>query len=184
MQYRVLQLISVIFIIVNFSLFSNAKDMPASFADLSEKLIPSVVNISTTQTVTTNTNPFPFQFPPGSPFEDMFKEFGVPETRKASALGSGFIIDAKGIVVTNNHVIQGADDILVRVNGDKEYKATIVGKDPLSDIAVLKMETNDKFIPVKFGDSDKARIGDWVIAIGNPFGLGGTVTSGIISARN
>ena len=184
MLYRVLQLISVIFIIVNFSLFSNAKDMPASFADLSEKLIPSVVNISTTQTVTTNTNPFPFQFPPGSPFEDMFKEFGVPETRKASALGSGFIIDAKGIVVTNNHVIQGADDILVRVNGDKEYKATIVGKDPLSDIAVLKMETNDKFIPVKFGDSDKARIGDWVIAIGNPFGLGGTVTSGIISARN
>ena len=184
MQYRVLQLISVIFIIVNFSLFSNAKDMQASFADLSEKLIPSVVNISTTQTVTTNTNPFPFQFPPGSPFEDMFKEFAVPETRKASALGSGFIIDAKGIVVTNNHVIQGADDILVRVNGDKEYKATIVGKDPLSDIAVLKMETNDKFIPVKFGDSDKARIGDWVIAIGNPFGLGGTVTSGIISARN
>ena len=184
MGSRVLKLITVIFIFTNFSIFSNAKDVPSSFADLVEKLMPSVVNISTTQTVTTNKNPFPFQFPPGSRLEDMFKEFGVPETRKAMALGSGFIIDAKGIVVTNNHVIKGAEDILVRVNGGKEYKVTIIGSDPLSDIAVLKMETKNKFIPVKFGDSDKARIGDWVIAIGNPFGLGGTVTSGIISARN
>ena len=184
MGSRVLKLITVIFIFTNFSIFSNAKDAPSSFADLAEKLMPSVVNISTTQTVTTNKNPFPFQFPPGSRLEDMFKEFGVPETRKAMALGSGFIIDVKGIVVTNNHVIKGAEDILVRVNGGKEYKVTIIGSDPLSDIAVLKMETKDKFIPVKFGDSDKARIGDWVIAIGNPFGLGGTVTSGIISARN
>ena len=184
MGSRVLKLITVIFIFTNFSIFSNAKDVPSSFADLAEKLMPSVVNISTTQTVTTNKNPFPFQFPPGSRLEDMFKEFGVPETRKAMALGSGFIIDAKGIVVTNNHVIKGAEDILVRVNGDKEYKVTIIGSDPLSDIAVLKMETKNKFIPVKFGDSDKARIGDWVIAIGNPFGLGGTVTSGIVSARN
>ena len=184
MGSRVLKLITVIFIFTNFSIFSNAKDVPSSFADLAEKLMPSVVNISTTQTVTTNKNPFPFQFPPGSRLEDMFKEFGVPETRKAMALGSGFIIDAKGIVVTNNHVIKGAEDILVRVNGGKEYKVTIIGSDPLSDIAVLKMETKNKFIPVKFGDSDKARIGDWVIAIGNPFGLGGTVTSGVISARN
>ena len=184
MGSRFFKFIAVAFIFFNFSIFSNAKDVPASFADLAEKLIPSVVNISTTQTVTTNKNPFPFQFPPGSPFEDMFKEFGVPEKRKTSALGSGFIIDSTGIVVTNNHVIKGAEDILVRVNGDKEYKATIIGSDPLSDIAVLQMETEDKFIPVKFGDSDKARIGDWVIAIGNPFGLGGTVTSGIISARN
>ena len=184
MGSRVLKLITVIFIFTNFSIFSNAKDVPSSFADLAEKLMPSVVNISTTQTVTTNKNPFPFQFPPGSRLEDMFKEFGVPETRKAMALGSGFIIDAKGIVVTNNHVIKGAEDILVRVNGDKEYKVTIIGSDPLSDIAVLKIETKNKFIPVKFGDSDKARIGDWVNAIGNPFGLGGTVTSGIISARN
>ena len=184
MGSRVLKLITVIFIFTNFSIFSNAKDVPSSFADLAEKLMPSVVNISTTQTVTTNKNPFPFQFPPGSRLEDMFKEFGVPETRKAMALGSGFIIDLKGIVVTNNHVIKGAEDILVRVNGDQEYKATIIGADPLSDIAVLQIETKDKFIPVKFGDSDKARIGDWVIAIGNPFGLGGTVTSGIISARN
>jgi len=162
-----------------------AKDAPASFADLAERLMPSVVNISTTTTVTTNTNPFPgFQFPPGSPFEDMFKEFGTPQKRKSAALGSGFIIDEKGIVITNNHVIQDAEDIVVRVGGDKEYKATIIGADPLSDIAVLQIDSNKKFIPVQFGDSDKARIGDWVIAIGNPFGLGGTVTSGIISARN
>jgi serine protease Do len=114
----------------------------------------------------------------------MFKEFGTPQERKSSALGSGFIIDEKGIVVTNNHVIQDAEDIIVRVNGDEEYEAKVVGADPLSDIAVLQLETKDKFTPVAFGDSDKARIGDWVIAIGNPFGLGGTVTSGIISARN
>ena len=168
----------------SFSVQSNSKTVPASFADLAERLMPSVVNISTTQTVTTTSNPFPFQFPPGSPFEDMFKEFGTPQERKSSALGSGFIIDEKGIVVTNNHVIQDAEDIIVRVNGDEEYKAKVIGADPLSDIAVLQLETKDKFIPVSFGDSDKARIGDWVIAIGNPFGLGGTVTSGIISARN
>ncbi len=173
-----------VFFTFSFSTLSNSKSVPASFADLAERLMPSVVNISTTQTVVTKTNPFPFQFPPGSPFEDMFKEFGTPQERKSSALGSGFIIDEKGIVVTNNHVIQDAEDIIVRVNGDEEYKAKVVGADPLSDIAVLQLETKDKFAPVAFGDSDKARIGDWVIAIGNPFGLGGTVTSGIISARN
>ena len=180
-NFRII-LISIVFL--NFSLFANAKPVPESFADLAEKLMPSVVYISTTQTVITNVNPFPFEFPPGSPFEDMFKEFGTPQKRKASALGSGFIIDAKGIVITNNHVIKGAEDIIVRVEGDKEYKAKVLGSDPLSDIAVLKIESKEKLIPVKFGDSDKARIGDWVIAIGNPFGLGGTVTSGIISARN
>ena len=178
------KILLVVFLIINFSFFVNAKDVPESFADLAEKLIPSVVNISTTQTIITNINPFPFEFPPGSPFEDMFKEFSTPQKRKASALGSGFIIDAKGIVVTNNHVIQGAEDILVIVNGKKEYEAKIIGADPLSDIAVLKIQSKDNFVPVQFGDSDKARIGDWVIAIGNPFGLGGTVTSGIISARN
>ena len=114
----------------------------------------------------------------------MFKEFGDPQERQSAALGSGFIIDEKGIVITNNHVIQDADDIIVRVNGDQEFKAKVLGADPLMDIAVLQLETNEKFIPVAFGDSDKARIGDWVIAIGNPFGLGGTVTAGIISARN
>ena len=180
-----IKLVILTFILAfSFSIQSNSKTVPASFADLAERLMPSVVNISTTQTVTTTTNPFPFQFPPGSPFEDMFKEFGTPQERKSSALGSGFIIDEKGVVVTNNHVIQDAEDIIVRVNGDEEYKAKVIGADPLSDIAVLQLETKEKFIPVQFGDSDKARIGDWVIAIGNPFGLGGTVTSGIISARN
>ena len=169
----------------SFSIQSNSKTIPASFADLAEKLMPSVVNISTTQTVVTRSNPFPgLEFPPGSPFGDMFKEFGTPQERKSAALGSGFIIDEKGIVVTNNHVIQDAEDIVVRVNGDQEFKAKVLGADPLMDIAVLQLETDEKFKPVEFGDSDKARIGDWVIAIGNPFGLGGTVTSGIISARN
>ena len=173
-----------IILILNFQSISFSKDYPGSFADLAEKLMPSVVNISTTTIVKTQPNQFPFQFPPGSPFEDMFKEFGTPQERPSAALGSGFIIDEKGIVVTNNHVIQDAKDIIIRVNGDKEFKAKVLGSDPLSDIAVLQLETDEKFIPVKFGNSDKARIGDWVIAIGNPFGLGGTVTSGIISARN
>ena len=119
--------------------------------------MPSVVNISTTQTVRTRSNPFPFQFPPGSPFGEMFKDFEQPRERKASSLGSGFIIKENGTVVTNNHVIANAEDILVRV-GDKEYKAKVVGADPYMDIAVLKMETKDKFTPVNFGDSDKARV--------------------------
>ena len=169
----------------SFSLVSNSQTTPGSFADLAEKLMPSVVNISTTQTVVTKSNPFPgFEFPPGSPFGDMFKDFGTPQEKQSSALGSGFIIDEKGIVVTNNHVIDGAEDIVVQVNGEKKFKAKVIGADPLSDIAVLQIENKEKFIPVNFGNSDKARIGDWVIAIGNPFGLGGTVTSGIISARN
>ncbi len=175
---------ALIFILFIFPVSSAySKNTPASFADLAEKLMPSVVNISSTQTVKTTSNPFPFQFPPGSPFEDMFKEFNRPTERKATALGSGFIIDKEGIVVTNNHVIQGADDIIVSVNGS-EYKAKVLGKDPYMDLAVLKIDSNEKFQPVSFGDSDKARVGDWVIAIGNPFGFGGTVTSGIISSRN
>jgi len=183
-KMKKVKILLVAFLAVNFSFFANAKNVPESFADLAEKLMPSVVNISTTQTIVTNINPFPFKFPPGSPFEDMFKEFSTPQKRKASALGSGFIIDAKGIVVTNNHVIQGAEDIMITVNGEKEYEAKIIGADPLSDLAVLEIQSKDKFVPVKFGDSDKARIGDWVIAIGNPYGFGGTVTAGIISARN
>ena len=174
----------IFFLVIIFSFSSiQAKAVPDSFADLAEKLMPSVVNISTTQTVKTTQNQFPFQFPPGSPFGEMFKDFEQPTERKASSLGSGFIIKENGIVVTNNHVIAGAEDILVRV-GEKEFKAEVVGADPYMDIAVLKMDTKDKFTTVKFGDSDKARVGDWAVAIGNPFGLGGTVTAGIISARN
>jgi len=183
-KMKKVKILFVALLVVNFSFFANAKNTPESFADLAEKLMPSVVNISTTQTIVTNINPFPFEFPPGSPFEDMFKEFSTPQKRKASALGSGFIIDAKGIVVTNNHVIQDAEDIVVTVNGEKEYEAKIIGQDPLSDLAVLEIQSKDKFVPIKFGDSDKARIGDWVLAIGNPYGFGGTVTAGIISARN
>ena len=164
--------------------FAHAKMVPSSFADLAEKLMPSVVNIASTQTIRTTSNPFPFEFPEGSPFEDMFKEFNQPRERKATGLGSGFIIDEKGIVVTNNHVIQGAEDIVVSVNGSKEYKAKVIGKDPYMDLAVLQIESDEKFIPVSFGDSDKVRVGDWVIAIGNPYGFGGTVTTGIISSRN
>ena len=176
---------SLIIILLSFpTSYTYSKTVPSSFADLAEKLMPSVVNISSTQTIKTTSNPFPFQFPPGSPFEDMFKEFYRPTERKATALGSGFIIDKKGIVVTNNHVIEGAEDIIVSVNGSTEYKAKVIGKDPYMDIAVLKIESEKKFKPVSFGDSDKARIGDWVIAIGNPYGFGGTVTSGIISSRN
>ena len=181
---RFIKILLVILFSINIQNTSNAANMPASFADLAEKLMPSVVNISTTTTVTTRSNPFPFEFPPGSPFEDMFKDYGTPQKRQTSALGSGFIIDEKGIVITNNHVIQGAEDVFVRVNGEKNIKAKVIGADPGMDLAVLQIESDQKFTPVKFGDSDTARIGDWVIAIGNPFGLGGTVTAGIISARN
>ena len=174
----------IFYTLTAFNVSVNAKSVPESFADIAEKLIPSVVNIATTQTIKTSVNPFPFKFPPGSPFEELFKDFNTPRERKATSLGSGFIIDKKGLVITNNHVIDGAEDIFVRVNGDKEYKAKVIGADPFSDIAVLEIISKDSFIPVKFGDSDKARIGDWVVAIGNPFGLGGTVTAGIISARN
>ena len=174
----------IIILFFSSTILSYSKSAPASFADLAEKLMPSVVNISSTQTIKTTANPFPFEFPPGSPFEDMFKEFNQPSERKATALGSGFIIDANGTVVTNNHVIQGADDIFVSVNGSKEYKARIIGTDPYMDLAVLKIDSKEKFKPVSFGNSDKSRVGDWVIAIGNPFGFGGTVTSGIISSRN
>ncbi|MDC3055255.1 Do family serine endopeptidase [Candidatus Pelagibacter sp.] len=181
---RFIKILLIILFSINIQNTSNAANMPASFADLAEKLMPSVVNISTTTTITTRSNPFPFEFPPGSPFEDMFKDYGAPQKRQTSALGSGFIIDEKGIVITNNHVIQGAEDVFVRVNGEKNIKAKVIGADPGMDLAVLQIESDKKFIPVKFGDSDTARIGDWVIAIGNPFGLGGTVTAGIISARN
>ena len=146
-------------LVLNFSSVSNSQNIPNSFADLAEKLMPSVVNISTTQTVVTRSNPFPnFQFPPGSPFGDMFKEFGTPQERQSSALGSGFIIDEKGILVTNNHVIEGAEDIVVQVNGEKKFKAKVIGADPLSDIAVLKIESKEKFLPVRFGDSDLSLI--------------------------
>ena len=182
LNFKKFPILLVIFCFIS-NIEVNAKNAPSSFADLAEKLMPSVVNISTTQTIKTKSNPFPFQFPPGSPFGEMFKDFEKPTERKATSLGSGFVIKKNGTVITNNHVIANAEDIIVRVN-NKEYAAKVIGADPYSDIAVLKIETSDSFKIVDFGNSDKARVGDWVVAIGNPFGLGGTVTSGIISARN
>ncbi len=167
---------------------ANAQTAPDSFAVLAEKLLPSVVNISTTQVIEGRPGMELPKLPPGSPFEDFFKEFfdrNQPEqrSRRATSLGSGFIVGAEGYVVTNNHVIQDADEITVILHDNTRLKATLVGRDKKTDIAVLKVEPKSKLTAVKFGDSDAARVGDWVIAIGNPFGLGGTVTAGIISAR-
>ena len=156
---------------------------PASFADLTAQLQPAVVNISTRQKITVSNNPFA-----GTPFADLFGNQGSqPATREAQSLGSGFLISADGYVVTNNHVItadgQGkVEEITVTTFDGTEYPATLVGSDQASDLAVLKIKGTKPFPFVHFGDSKHARVGDWVIAIGNPFGLGGTVTSGIVSA--
>lgn len=177
-----------------------ARPAPDSFADLAGKLLPGVVNISSSQTVSAKNDrqlPEVPLFPPGSPFEQFFKDFmdrqrrGAPNAqqqqppRKMQSLGSGFIIDPAGIVVTNNHVIDGADEITVTLQDNTVLKATLVGRDEKLDVAVLKVmpEKDKPLIAVPWGDSDHARVGDWVLAIGNPFGLGGTVTAGIVSAR-
>ena len=161
-----------------------ANDRPQSFADLAEELTPSVVNISTS-TLVNRDGDNSLQFPPGSPFEDFFEEFQDRDNpRTAQALGSGFIVSADGYVVTNNHVIDGADAIRVTLYNDRSFDAELIGRDPKTDIAVLKIDPEDENLqPVAFGDSDQMRVGDWVLAIGNPFGLGGSVTAGIISAR-
>ena len=168
---------------------AKARSAPDSFADLVEKLSPAVVNISTTQTVKAPSGGLP-QLPKGHPFEDFFKEFGnrdngLERERKATSLGSGFVIDADGgYVITNNHVIEGADEIKVIFKDGEDLPATLVGTDPKTDLAVLKIDpTARPLIDVEWGDSDKSRVGDWVVAIGNPYGLGGTVTAGIVSAR-
>ena len=168
---------------------AQAKTAPESFADLAAQLLPSVVNISTTQVIEGRSGMELPKLPPGSPFEDFFKDFfdrNQPQgrSRKATSLGSGFIIRDGNYVVTNNHVIQDADEITVILHDNTRLKAELVGRDPKTDLAVLKVKSkNGKLTAVKFGDSDVARVGDWVVAIGNPFGLGGTVTAGIISAR-
>ena len=167
-----------------------ARTAPESFADLAAGLLPKVVNISTTQTVEGRGFEMP-QLPPGSPFEDFFKEFfdrnqgqgQQPRSRRATSLGSGFVVDEAGYIATNNHVIQDADEITVIFHDGTRLKAEVVGRDAKTDLAVLKVTPSGKLAPTKFGNSDKSRVGDWVIAIGNPFGLGGTVTAGIVSAR-
>ncbi len=162
-----------------------AGERPDSFADQAEKLSPAVVNISTTTIVSDGPSSDMPQFPPGSPFEEFFKNFGDNDRkRRASSLGSGFIIDNEGIVVTNYHVIENAEEITVSLSDDQSFKAKVLGQDQKTDIAVLKIDPeNVELTAVKFGDSDSLRVGDWVLAIGNPFGLGGTVTAGIVSAR-
>ena len=178
-------IIGASFFILFFSIVTHAKGAPDSFADLAEKLSPSVVNISTTTVIEQRTREMP-SFPPGSPFEDFFKQFEKPngKKRKAQSLGSGFIIDETGYVITNNHVIDNAEKIMVILYDDTSFEAKVVGKDPKTDVALLKIEPKKtKLKAVKFGNSNDLRVGDWVMAIGNPFGFGGTVTAGIVSAR-
>ena len=164
---------------------AHANSVPESFADLADMLSPSVVNISTTTVIEQKSREMP-SFPPGSPFEDFFKQFEKPggKQRKAQSLGSGFIIDKSGYIITNNHVIDNAEKIMVILYDDTSFEATVVGKDPKTDVALLKINPKKtKLTAVKFGVSNKLRVGDWVMAIGNPFGFGGTVTAGIVSAR-
>ena len=172
---------------------AHAHSGPQGFADLAEKLLPAVVNISTSQTITSKDDmmdlPPDMQFPPGSPFEQFFHDFmdkqkNAPHKHKATALGSGFIIDPSGYIVTNNHVIEDADEITVILQDDTNLTATVVGRDKKTDLALLKVNSKKPLPSVTWGDSDKVRVGDWIIAIGDPYGLGGTVTAGIISARS
>jgi serine protease Do len=173
---------------------SQGQGAPESFADLSEKLLPAVVNVYTTQNIRVDrnrsggNNPFEEFFrrnlPPGADNDNDDRDRDRPRTRQRRSLGSGFIIDARGIVITNNHVIDDADEISIRLQDGTELDAELVGRDDKVDIAVLKVDAGEDLPFVTFGDDNKSRVGDWVLAIGNPFGLGGTVTAGIISARN
>lgn len=170
---------------------------PENIADVAEQVIDAVVNVSTKQSVDLSSNAMP-QLPPGSPFEEFFEEFfknrrgqngqngqkPTPTPRRVNSLGSGFIIDSSGLVVTNNHVIADADEVSVILNDGTTLKAEVAGRDTKTDLALLRVKTDKPLKAVTFGDSDKLRLGEWVIAIGNPFSLGGTVTAGIVSARN
>ena len=192
-----------------------ARGAPDSFADLAAQLSPAVVNVSSSQKAEARADRGPEVpgFPPGSPFEQFFRDFmernhpgqggqggpapapgqrrgerpqgkdDAPSGGRAVSLGSGFIIDKAGYIVTNNHVIDGADEISVTLTDNTTLKAKLVGKDDRVDLALLKVETDHPLTAVSFGDSDASRVGDWVLAIGNPFGLGGSVTAGIVSAR-
>jgi serine protease Do len=178
---RLLFGLALILAILLYSVSAQARGAPESFADLAEDLLPSVVNISTTQTLNRGQE---------EDFEEFFKEFferrgqmPPPGQRRASSLGSGFIIDKTGYIVTNHHVIAEADEIKVRLHDDTTLEAELVGSDEKTDLALLKVKSSKSLPAVDWGDSDNTRIGDWVVAIGNPFGLGGTVTAGIVSAR-
>jgi serine protease Do len=169
---------------------------PDSLADLADQVSGAVVNISATQMVDDKRASNAPQLQPGTPFDDLFEEFFKrrqqqgggdtphPQQRRSNSLGSGFVIDASGIVITNNHVISDANEVTVIFIDGQKLKAEIIGKDTKVDVAVLRVKPDKPLKAVKFGDSDKSRVGDWVMAVGNPFGLGGSVTAGIVSARN
>ena len=185
-----IRIISGLLILFSLTYSSTLKAYTDSFADLVENLSPAVVSIASTTIVTNNNsqNQMP-QFPEGSPFDEFFKDYfdnerrNSPSQRPMTGLGSGFIIDKAGIIVTNNHVIEGADEITVIMSDQTEFTAELLGRDPKADLAVLKIEPGQtELTAVQWGDSDLIRVGDWSIAIGNPLGLGGTVTAGIISA--
>jgi len=165
--------------------------VPATFADLAAKVTPAVVNISSTHVETADAQQNEMPDLKGTPFEQFFKQFmenqgqgQKPMKRKATALGSGFVVDPTGYIVTNNHVIESATDIQVTTTDGVDHPAKLIGADPKTDLALLKIDTTKPMPYVQFGDSDKTRVGDWVLAVGNPFGLGGTVTTGIVSARS
>ena len=173
------------------TLAASAQSRPETFADLAEKISPSVVNITTSTTVATNAQPGPV-VPEGSPFEDFFRDFmdrngpsgpNGQSPRRSQALGSGFVISEDGFIVTNNHVIQGADEIQIEFFEGFELEATIIGTDPNTDLALLKVESDEPLDYVNWGDSEEARVGDWVMAMGNPLGQGFSVSAGIVSAR-
>src|ERR1700742_3541781 len=179
----------VAFLVLNAPLSQAfARGAPDSFADLADKLLPTVVSIATSQTLK-QVGPqagMP-NIPPGSPLADLFKDFLAPQKaapRHVMSLVTGFIIDPSGFIVTNNHVIEDAEHITATLNDGTVLQAKLIGRDEKTDLAVLKVTSKKPLPAAKFGDSDHARIGDWVIAIGNPFGLGSTVTAGIVSARN
>ena len=185
-----IRILSGLLILFSLTYSSTLKAYTDSFADLVENLSPAVVSIASTTIVTNNNsqNQMP-QFPEGSPFDEFFKDYfdnerrNSPSQRPMTGLGSGFIIDKEGIIVTNNHVIEGADEITVIMSDQTEFTAELLGRDPKADLAVLKIEPGQtELTAVQWGDSDLMRVGDWSIAIGNPLGLGGTVTAGIISA--
>ncbi len=168
-----------------------AQTRPTNLADLVAQVAEAVVNISATQTIEDKSADAAPDLPKGTPFDDMFEQFfknhglnSPARPHKSSSLGSGFVVDASGIVITNNHVVGDANDIMVIFTDGRKLKAKVIGKDPKVDVAVLKVEGDKPFKTVKFGDSDKVRVGDGVMAVGNPFGLGETVTAGILSARN
>ena len=186
-QYIWLLILSMAFVIAQ-TLMAAAQSRPDTFADLAEKVSPAVVNITTSTTVAASTEPGPI-VPEGSPFEDFFRDFmdrngpNGQSPRRSQALGSGFVISEDGFIVTNNHVIQGADEVLIEFFEGFELEAEIVGTDPNTDLALLKVDSDKPLKFVTWGDSEAARVGDWVMAMGNPLGQGFSVSAGIVSAR-